>query len=235
MLIAIYQSPKWCHQNAFFVKLTVQKHKTLQLLSSMIEKSSNVHFIFLDYRFSTVGEDKQRLKSHDRFWKCTKNVKKPSLKQHRSRDKDGRFRCKSDPNQWPQKGRVSLWQAWAESFRRVCCLEEWSRGLWEPVSAQFTRSAHILLVNPCPGASWAAQSHVSSPHSSLGPLKWAHPPGALRTTKTTNTGLSRILSETHRCTLACTHAHTHQLLTAHLSLIQWRDNSRDKDIICVCC
>lgn len=31
------------------------------------------------------------------------------------------------------------------------------------------------------------------------------------------------------------HTHTHQLLTAHLSLIQRRDNSRDKDIICICC
>lgn len=112
-------------------------------------------------------------------------------------------------NKQPQQARVSLWQARAESFRWDCCLEEWSGGLWEPVSAQFPCSAHILRVNPCPGASWAAQSHVSSPHSSLGPLKWAHPPGALRTTKTTNTGLSRLLSETHRCTLACTHAHTH--------------------------
>lgn len=66
-------------------------------------------------------------------------------------------------------------------------------------------SAHILRVNPCPGACWAARSHVSSPHSSVGPLKWVHPPGALRTTKTTNTGLSSLLSETHWCM----HAHTH--------------------------
>ena len=43
----------------------------------------------------------------------------------------------------------------------------------------------------------------------------------------------------HTCMHACTHTHTqtdtHQLLTAHLSLIQWRDNSKDKDIICVGC
>lgn len=32
-------------------------------------------------------------------------------------------------------------------------------------------SAHILRMNPCPRGHWAAQSHVSSPHSSLGPLK----------------------------------------------------------------
>ncbi len=149
----------------------------------------------------------------------------------------GRFRYKSDPTQWPQEGRVSLWQAAAESFRWDCCVEEWSGGLWEPVSAQFPHSAHILRVNPCPGASWAAQSHVSSPHSSLGPLKWTHQAGAIRTTKTTNTGLSGLLSETHRCTLACTHAltHAHQLLTAHLSWTQRRDNSKDKDIICIHC
>lgn len=56
-----------------------------------------------------------------------------------------------------------------------------------------------LWMNPCPGACWAARSHVSSPHSSVGPLKWVHPPGALRTTKTTNTGLSRLRSDTHWC------------------------------------
>lgn len=126
-----------------------------------------------------------------------------------------------------------LWRATVESLSAGAAVG-WSGGLWELVSAQFPRSAHILWVNPCPGAGWAAQAHVSSPHSSLGPLKWAHPPGALKTTKTTNTRLSK-LTETHRCTLACIHAHTHQLLTAHLSSIQWRDNNKDKDIICLGC
>lgn len=90
--------------------------------------------------------------------------------------------------------------------------------LWEPVSAQLLCTAHILRVNSCLEASWAAQSHVSSPHSSLGPLKWTHPPGALGTTKTTNTGL---LSEGHRCT----HART-QMLKTHLFLIQCRLNTK---------
>lgn len=116
------------------------------------------------------------------------------------------------------------------------CLEEWSGGLWEPVSAQFP-----LLSSHSPGepVSWGQLGGtVSCLKSSqfTGPFKVSTPTRGPQDYKNYKHWAvqARIWdTQMHTCMHTCTR--THQLLTAHLSLIQRTDNSKDKDIICVGC
>lgn len=115
--------------------------------------------------------------------------------------------------------RASLWRVIIQDR----CVLEWSGGLWELVSVQFLCSAHILRVNPCPLGQLGGTVSCLKSSQFTGPFKVSTPTRGPQDHKTTNTGLSRPPiwdTQMHTCMHACTL--THQLLTAHLSLMQRR-------------
>lgn len=118
----------------------------------------------------------------------------------------------------------------SESFRWDCCLEEWSRGMWESVSAQF-----VLLSSHSQGepVSWGQLGGtVSRLQSSqfTGPFKvctTTRGPQDYKNYKHLPVQAPILNTQMHTCT------YIHTELTAHLSLIQWCHNSNDNDVLYV--